>query len=328
MLEPGDALGNSFGPGCDKLGGYKATVQGQASALGDIIAAVAGAPNSKGVGIFYWEPDWIPVQGAGWRTGDGDSWENQALFDYKGKALPSLKVFKLVRGKGEIPDLSIVSIDGIKAKLAAGARLELPDMTLAAYSDDSFRSVQVRWEAPNREILKETGTVEVKGSVPGYPAAVTAVVEVVADVNLISDSSFESGKLSPDWTLDGPGAKAAAPVEKNPGNAHSGDYSFKYWLDKSFQFTLSRRFTGLKDGTYTFRAWAAGGGGEKAYELFARNYGGPDLSAPIVDTGWQKWKLYEIKGIRVLGGSCEIGLSIEGEAGNWGNVDDFEFLRD
>ena len=39
-------------------------------------------------------------------------------------------------------------------------------------------------------------------------------------------------------------------------------------------------------------------------------------------------KLYEIKGIPVNGGSCEIGLSIEGEAGNWGNADDLEFLRD
>jgi arabinogalactan endo-1,4-beta-galactosidase len=117
-------------------------------------------------------------------------------------------------------------------------------------------------------------------------------------------------------------------VEKNPGNAHSGNYSFKYWLDKPFTFALTRRFTGLKDGTYSFRAWAAGSGGEKGYELFARNYGGPELSAKIVDTGWQKWKLYEIKGIAVTGGVCEIGLSMDADSGNWGNVDDVEFVRD
>jgi arabinogalactan endo-1,4-beta-galactosidase len=326
-LEPGDELANSFGPGSDKLGGYKATVQGQASALADIIAAVAGVKDKKGLGIFYWEPDWIPVKGAGWRTGDGSSWENQALFDYKGAALPSLKVFKLVAAKGEMPDLKVVSVEDVKMKIAAGGVLALPNMVLAAYSDDSYRSVQVDWDKPDPSVLTKVGTVEVAGKVWGYSGAVTAAVEVVANANLIPDASFESGSLDPGWELAGEGVKAAM-VEKNPGNAHSGNYSFKYWLDKPFAFTLTRRFAGLKDGTYALRAWAAGGGGEKSFSLFARNYGGPDLSVPIVDTGWQKWRLYEIKGIAVSGGACEIGLSMEGDSGNWGNVDDFEFVRE
>ncbi len=327
-LDNGDSLGNSFGPGSDRLGGYKATVQGQATAIRDIIAAVVGMPKSLGIGIFYWEPDWIPVAGAGWRTGDGEVWENQALFDFHGKALPSLKVFKLVASNTEVPDLSLVSVENVKAKLAAGTRLELPKSTLAVFSDDSIRSVQVRWNQPDPEALKSVGTVEVKGSLLGYGSPVTATVEIVVDVNLIKDASFESGTLPSEWQLSGPGIKAAAPVEKNPGNAHSGDYSFKYWLDKPFQFTLSRRFEGLKDGTYSLRVWAMGGGGEKDYFLFARGYGGPELQSRIVNTGWQKWTLYEIKGIPVSGGVCEIGLSMDGGAGNWGNADDFEFVRD
>lgn len=327
-LDNGDSLGNSFGPGSDRLGGYKATVQGQATAIRDIIAAVAGTPRSLGIGIFYWEPDWIPMAGAGWRTGDGESWENQALFDFHGKALPSLKVFKLVASNTEVPDLTLVSAEEVKVKLAAGTKLELPKSTLAVFSDDSIRSAQVKWDQPDPESLKSVGTVEVKGKLLGYGNAVTATVQVVVDVNLIKDASFESGTLAPEWQLSGPGVKAAAPVEKNPGNAHSGDYSFKYWLDKPFQFTLSRRFDGLKDGSYSLRVWAMGGGGEKDYFLFARGYGGPELQAKIVNTGWQQWKLYEIKGIPVSGGACEIGLSMDGGAGNWGNADDFEFVRD
>lgn len=327
-LDNGDSLGNSFGPGSDRLGGYKATVQGQATAIRDIIAAVAGTPKSLGIGIFYWEPDWIPIAGAGWRTGDGEVWENQALFDFHGKALPSLKVFKLVASNNEVPDLSLVSVEDVKVKLATGTRLELPKSTLAVFSDDSIRSVQIRWDQPDPEALKSIGTVEVKGKLLGYGNPVTAIVEVVVDVNLIKDASFESGTLPSEWQLSGPGVKAAAPVEKNPGNAHSGDYSFKYWLDKPFQFTLSRRFEGLKDGNYSLRVWAMGGGGEKSYFLFARSYGGPELQAKIVNTGWQKWKLYEIKGIPVSGGVCEIGLSMDGDSGNWGNADDFEFVRD
>lgn len=62
-------------------------------------------PDNQGLGIYYWEPAWLPIDGATWSTqagmeysGDkwdvGNSWENQALFDFEGNALPSLKVFK------------------------------------------------------------------------------------------------------------------------------------------------------------------------------------------------------------------------------------------
>jgi arabinogalactan endo-1,4-beta-galactosidase len=323
-----DGFPNAFGPGLDRRGGYKATPQGQASAIGDIIAAAAGAPDGKCIGVFYWEPDWIPFPGVGWRTGDGNNWENQALFDFTGRALPSLKVFKLVAAPGEPPDISIVSVEDVQLKIPAGGVLALPQTIRATYSDDSYRLTQVKWEKPDPSVLNQVGQIEVPGTVFGYKGTVKATVDIVANANLIPDASFESGKLDPDWVLAGDGVKAAAPVEKNPGNAHSGDYSFKYWLDKPFQFTLTRRFTGLKDGKYTFRAWAMGGGGEKDYYLFARGYGGPDLAAKIVNTGWQKWKLYEIKGIPVFGGACDIGLSIDAAAGNWGNVDDVEFVRD
>ena len=87
----------SYGDGLQEIGGYEATVQGQATAMRDVIAAVAQVPNGKGLGIFYWEPEWIPVEGAGWKTGQGDTWENQAMFDFHGNALPSLNVFRLVR---------------------------------------------------------------------------------------------------------------------------------------------------------------------------------------------------------------------------------------
>jgi arabinogalactan endo-1,4-beta-galactosidase len=211
--------------------------------------------------------------------------------------------------------------------MPAGGVLILPSDVLAAYGDDSYRLTQVIWDKPEPSALAKVGQVVVKGSVPGFPGEATAFVDVILDSNLIPDSSFESkGLAAGGWKLEGPGAKAAL-VEKNPGNARSGDWSFKYWAGEPFKFSLARGFTGLKDGKYAFRAWAMGGGGEKAYSIFARGYGGPELRAGIVNTGWQKWRLYEIAGIEVKGGNCEIGLDMDGDSGNWGNVDDVEFLR-
>lgn len=99
----GDALGNSYS-GDTPMENWPVSVAGQAAFLKDLMETVAAVPNGQGLGIFYWEPDWIPVKGTTWATragmkyahdegAMGDSWENQAMFDFDGNALPSLKVF-------------------------------------------------------------------------------------------------------------------------------------------------------------------------------------------------------------------------------------------
>ncbi|MFH1523438.1 MAG: glycosyl hydrolase 53 family protein, partial [Chloroflexota bacterium] len=98
-LDDADGYGNLFGGDAQISGGYKATVQGQSTALRDVIAAVSQVPDNRGLGIFYWEPDWFAIEGAGWKTGEGNAWDNQAMFDSNGNALPSLNVFNLVRPK-------------------------------------------------------------------------------------------------------------------------------------------------------------------------------------------------------------------------------------
>lgn len=102
--ENGDALGNSF-DGLTPAEGYPVSVEGQAKYLKDIMELVASVPNGLGQGLFYWEPSWLPVPGVTWATkegmkyiddewAEGNSWDNQALFDFKGNMLPSMNVFK------------------------------------------------------------------------------------------------------------------------------------------------------------------------------------------------------------------------------------------
>jgi arabinogalactan endo-1,4-beta-galactosidase len=86
---------NIFTAALAERGGYPATPRGQSDALRDILTVVAGVPNA--LGVFYWEPTWTAAEGAGWDPADpasGDGWENQALFDYRDRALPALSVFQ------------------------------------------------------------------------------------------------------------------------------------------------------------------------------------------------------------------------------------------
>lgn len=89
-LTNGDDLPNIFGAQQAQVAGYPATVAGQGAFLEDIRQVVQDVPGGRGLGVFYWEPTWIPVAGAGWRSGEGNAWENQALFDFEGNALDSL----------------------------------------------------------------------------------------------------------------------------------------------------------------------------------------------------------------------------------------------
>jgi hypothetical protein len=185
-----------------------------------------------------------------------------------------------------------------------------------------------------KQFLRSTGPEEIPGDIAAGGVRLTTVAEVAATAatkpadgsrNLIADGGFEGGGLD-GWTLHGD--TAAAWTDLAPANAHAGDHSFKYTAGKPFKVLLLKRFTGLARGTYSFRAWAAGGGGETVLRLFARDCGGPVMSTAMINTGWKNWKQYTVKGIQVKTGECTIGLYIDAPASTWGNVDDLEFYED
>lgn len=116
----GDTFGNAVSESSfDSVFRYEISVEGQAQCLTDVFQAVANVGN-KGIGAFYWEPAWLGVNGisweeqrelwkkygSGWATDyaaeydksvnsvGGSSYDNQALFDFNGKPLESLKVFR------------------------------------------------------------------------------------------------------------------------------------------------------------------------------------------------------------------------------------------
>lgn len=92
-LEDKDGHPNIFSQTEANESGYSPTVKGQAKFLYDVMEVVRNVPNERGLGVFYWEPAWLGVDGAGWTAGEGNAWENQAMFDFDGNALESLKVF-------------------------------------------------------------------------------------------------------------------------------------------------------------------------------------------------------------------------------------------
>lgn len=334
--DDGDYMGNVFSVYSDDKNGYIPSVQGQATEVRDIIDTVSHVKG--GIGVFYWEPDWIPVKGAGWRTGEGNNWENQAMFDYTGHALPSLAVFNLIYGKGSMTNwaggsadtastFAPYAADTVRIKTQPGKVPALPAKIKIIYENDAEHPGEIVWDKHDWSSEKEEGIVRLQGTVKDSTFRVAADVTISNQINLVTDPSWESGKLG-DWVLDGPAD--ACFVENNKSNAHTGKWTYKYWLGSGFKSTLARTFTGIPDGTYTCSVWAMGGGGEKAIKIFAADFDGTTkkISSEVKNTGWKNWKQYTLNDITVTNGQVTIGIYLDTNAGNWGNFDDVELYRE
>lgn len=333
--EDGDAQGNVFQIYSDEENGYVPGVQGQATEVRDTIATVASVKG--GVGVFYWEADSILVPGAHLSATEGNTWENQAMFDFEGRALPSLAVWNLAGGKGEITNAwggsAKLAKDFIPYKVAEpvevsvkpGAVPELPTRVKLVFTDDSERLVDVEWDRYDWKAQKNIGKVNVSGLARAYGFKLNATVDVTNRVNLIADPSFESGKFG-SWKFNGPGA--ACFVENNKSNAHTGKWTYKYWLGSGFKSLLTQTFNGIEDGTYELSVWAMGGGGENTIRLFASDFDGSkkQISVKIENTGWQVWKQYKLL-VPVTGGKAAVGIYLDTKPECWGNFDDVVFEK-
>jgi arabinogalactan endo-1,4-beta-galactosidase len=91
-LANGDTTGNFVWQASQAEGGYPITPGGQLSLDSDLLSILAQVPGGHGAGLFYWEPEWVP--GVGWEPGAGSPNDNLTLFDFQGRALPSIGLFE------------------------------------------------------------------------------------------------------------------------------------------------------------------------------------------------------------------------------------------
>ena len=317
-----DDMKNPYGEAAERIGGYRSTVQGQATGLRDLMEHVVAVPDHRGTGIFYWEPEWYAVPGAGWKTGEGDEWDNLTMFDDKGKALESMKVWSEVSNpKAKTVKATVKEIDNLTAEGGAGAPIELPDKTRVTFSDDHAENLAITWDNA-KPVFDKTGVYTVKGVVKDAGnKLVTCKVTVIKKVNLVQNPAFESVKLD-GWTITGD--KQAVDCVSKAGDA-LGQGAMHYWAANAFHFTAQQSFTGLKDGKYTVSVMTQGGGGQKLAQLFVIGDKGQKLTADIKDQGWNKWITTTIKDVVVKDGKATIGVDMDANAGNWGSFDNFEF---
>ncbi|MCR5725371.1 MAG: glycosyl hydrolase 53 family protein [Treponema sp.] len=197
--ENGDFQENVFKLYSDDEHGYVPSVQGQATLVRDCIAAVAGVKG--GMGVCYWEADAILCPGAHLSSTEGNTWENQAMFTFDGKALPSLAVWNLVSGTGAVENVWGGSAQNgsqfvpyalsapVTATVKRGESPELPLKVKAVFTDDSERMADVTWESRDWKHEK-AGFLRVKGqfSDPLFAASSCTIEASVTVSDAVSGS--------------------------------------------------------------------------------------------------------------------------------------------
>ncbi|WOD64709.1 glycosyl hydrolase 53 family protein [Niallia taxi] len=352
--DDGDGHENTAPKSTGQTLNYPVTIQGQATAVRDVIKAVADIGDA-GIGVFYWEPAWIPVgtpenlaqnkaiwekYGSGWASSyaaeydshDAGVWfggsavDNQALFDFNGKPLASLNVFNYVN-TGAVAPLKIEKLTEVTIEAAAGEPIKLPETVTAVYNDGTEGAVAVTWDEKelNTAIQAGIGTYVINGTVENG-MTVKANLTIKPE-NYVQNASFEEEDKSM-WTIAYPNSLTPhADFLKNASDAKSGEHSLHFYSADGVDFTVEQTITGLSPGYYDASMFIQGGDAAAANMQLYVKTSNKQYDEPTNVTGWNNWANPKISDILILDGTVTIGASIQANAGAWGSLDDFSFVK-
>lgn len=356
-LEDSDGHANTVREGNNDAGmDYDFSIYGQAKELREVINAVAEM--NKGIGVFYWEPAWIPVNvydpeaedakqtlatnkaawekyGSGWAASyakeydaeDAGKWyggsaiDNQALFDASGHPLETLKIFSYVKTGAETAKKisTVKNADAIEIEL--GSTFTLPETVKVTYSDYTSGAENVTWKAQDVAAVdtRAAGKYTVNGTVSLEGETYqTKCVITVNPQNLLANPRFEDKENA--WTLSGSGIK----VLMDGKDSKDGNGYLHFYNDSDFTYDVTQTIT-LDAGIYQFGGYLQGGGNLAAdiYEVYV-SVDGKTQTAQGELNGWKNWSNPEVQNIEITkdGTKVTVGIRATASAGAWGSWDD------
>jgi arabinogalactan endo-1,4-beta-galactosidase len=349
-----DGHSNTIGEGAVFDMPYPLTVQGQARAIADVVRTVASIGDA-GIGVFYWEPGWIPVpvssaatspeaqweersllwekHGSGWASSfassydpddagvwyGGSACDNQALFDANGHPLPSLRVFGYCY-IGSTTERRLDAVTDVHISVRLQNPIVLPDTVEAIFNDGETEIVTVSWDDVDLDAISNSpvGVYKVNGTAQG----VTVVCHIsMEEENYVENHSFEHEDRSM-WILDNIGDTEQLRFQDKTTDARSGKYSLHFWDPSFVEFTVSQVVTGLRPGTYNFTVFLQGGDAVNEEMYIFAHADGADYRMDTGVDGWVNWQQPIIEGIVTQSGEITVGVYIKTEGG-WGTMDDF-----
>lgn len=361
-LEDGDGHDNTVRTGNNDSGmAYDFNINGQALELRSVINTIANTEG--GIGVFYWEAAWLPVQvydagadnaaevlaqnkslwegkGSGWASSyageydakDAGKWyggsavDNQALFDFTGHPLDTLNIFNYVK-TGTVAPVYISTIETPEVVLELGEEVVLPASVTVSYTNGTKVDTAVTWDAEQIASVKNAGAgiYIIKGTVDvDTDTPITICTLRIKPANLLKNPGFEDADTSM-WTLTGNGAG----IKADSSNVKNGSYCLHFWAAEAMNYILEQKVI-LDAGVYSFGGFLQGGnaGEGDVFKVYV-TCGEETLEAMTGVNGWKSWDEPVVEGIKITEDGTEItvGVKVEASAGAWGAWDDFYLYR-
>lgn len=304
--EDGDGHGNTINESNISDLPYEISVSGQCAEMCDVVNAVLQV-GEAGIGVFYWEPAWIPVKyayqedksadanqieenkaiwenfGSGWASSfaggydaeDAGQWfggsavDNQAWFDFEGKPLESVGIYQALRtGIGDQTQISLENLPG-KVKKA------------------------------EEEIIEESQEVS---------------------ENLIANGDFENGLEG--WEL----ANDLMNTNDASSNSYEGNGCLHFWTpDEGTESSAAQTVT-LAQGTYSCSVYLQGGNSSDRDQLgMTVKVGEKEYTVNGTVTSWKQWSTLQIDEIEVPDDQTDVTITLffaDSTAGVWGAFDE------
>ena len=345
---------------------YALSPQGQATEYAAVAQAVHGI-GQAGIGLFYWENAWIPVRnisgltgaereaavqenkriwdecGSGWASScaqdydpnaanggyGGPDMNNKAMFDFDGKPLESLNVFKyMTTGTTGYPD-RVVDVPTASLTVTVGDPVELPATLEVGRLSGQRETAAVTWLDAGSIDTSSPGEWYIKGWIDDGDGKVWTFtyvkVERPALPSLLPNGGFEDGAEGytvENWPGDGINNKSG-----NAGNVHGGSWCLHFWKSTAFENAVTTAAVTVEPGTYTFYLYGQGGDmGEHDTYIFVRTPQGEQKQSFDLD-GYLNWQQPEIT--FTVTETCEVtlGVSVSAGAGAWGAFDDWALTK-
>lgn len=357
-LEDSDGHANTVREGNNDAGmDYDFSIYGQAKELREVINTIANTTN--GIGVFYWEPAWLPVAvydqdatdaeavlasnraawekyGSGWAASyageydakDAGKWyggsaiDNQALFDASGHPLETLKIFQYVQTGAAMENVCVSTVQNAETQeIDLGGSFTLPESIKVTYSDETKDSAEVTWNQTDIAAVQTNvpGTYTVTGTVVLKDGKHTVKCKIIVN--------RENLLLNPgfeegteSWNISGSGVSVKADAK----DGRRGNGYLHFFEDSAGSYEVTQTIW-LDAGIYTFGGHLQGGDGgeDDRYEICV-TVDGKSQTAEGELNGWKNWSNPEVQNIKITkdGTKVTVGIRATASAGAWGSWDD------
>ncbi|MBS4930904.1 MAG: glycosyl hydrolase 53 family protein [Clostridiales bacterium] len=341
--EDADSQPNLIGKEETDVVGLEANVENQKLMLETVFNTVANVDNDKGLGVFYWEPLWLPVDGVGVAKGQGNEWDNQILFDANFKELDSLNAYRFNKEEESInndKDVIVYMPEDIIVDVEDTVSIEdiLPTKVEVLQFDGDLISLPVSWNDVESVDLNRIGTYELSGRILGADPLDNVVlkqptVTITVQRNLVKNNSFEDAYNTADWKISKEKGNAGQITIWDDSTSYSGVGSFQFWDDEPFVTILSQEIEVEENHNYCFSAYAQGIAENLEQAQLFVEYELNGATARLAETDieftyYNNWKKIQIDQIQIPSGvaKIKIGAKIKGNANGYGTLDDFTFV--